>query len=274
MKYGRKPRAHDPRVPHLTKMLAGRSLGDIPESENWSSGMPSMLGMMLNDSLGDCTCAGIGHADQVWTFNANPPMNSMPDQVIEQLYEICGNYVPGNPSTDNGCVEQEVLSYMLNTGVGGKKLTAYVEIDQTNHDAVKATIANAGLTYIGFNVPSYMPENPGAIWDVQPGTPDIVGGHCVVCVGYDAAGLDLISWGALYRMTWAFWDAFVDEAYYLVDADWIRQTGQTVGGLTLAELEAAMVSLQWLPGTGASRQRRRKHRRWKKQRGLKPPPQG
>lgn len=48
-------------------------------------------------------------------------------------------------------------------------------------------------------------QTPGAMWDVQPGQPQILGGRAVIVAGYDADGLTVISWGALYRMTWAFW---------------------------------------------------------------------
>jgi hypothetical protein len=49
--------------------------------------------------------------------------------------------------------------------------------------------------------------------------------------------LGLISWGAKYEMTWAFWDAFVDECYGLVDSDWVDIKGTTPAGLTLTQIE-------------------------------------
>ena len=32
------------------------------------------------------------------------------------------------------------------------------------------------------------------------------GGHAVDVVGYDDAGLTVVSWGALLRASWDFWD--------------------------------------------------------------------
>ena len=55
----------------------------------------------------------------------------------------------------------------------------------------------------------------------------IEGGHCVVLAGFDDDGATVISWGALYKMTWAFFSRYVDEAYGLISALWIEKTGAT-----------------------------------------------
>jgi len=65
-----------------------------------------------------------------------------------------------------------------------------------------------------------------------------------VLAGYDPDGATVISWGALYKMTWAFFNQFVDEAYAIADPDWIRATGQTPCGLTLDQLAAQMSALR------------------------------
>jgi hypothetical protein len=256
MKLGRKARRYDPRVPHLSRLLAGQTLPPVPAPLNWTAGMPSNFGMMLNNVIGDCTCAGWGHQKQIWTFNAAGAEVTTPDTDIEALYAACGGYVPGDPNTDNGCIEQDVLNYLHSTGLDGDKLDAYFEVDVRNHDDVKRTVAWCGGSYIGFQVPAYLMQLTvaGSTWDV-PGASGVpsdadtsdVGGHCVVVCGFDDAGLDLISWGAQYRMSWAFWAAHVDEAYGLIDADWLRATGQTPANMTLAELQAQMQAIAQAP---------------------------
>lgn len=209
--------------------------------------------MFGNDSLGDCTCAAVYHAIQVWSIAAQGAVDTEPDQDAVLLYEQACGYVPGQPNTDQGGVEQDVLSYVMLSGApvgaGGTsrhRIAAFVEVDPRNFDDVKTAIAEAGITYIGFNVPSYLPEGAGAVWDVQSDASNwsIVGGHAVVAAGYDAAGLTILSWGAKYRMTWAFWSEFVDEAYMIADADWLRATGTTPAGMTLADLETQMSALR------------------------------
>src|ERR1019366_8718512 len=91
---GRHARSYDNRVPHMSALLAGKTLPPIPASKDWTQGMPANLGMMMNDSLGDCTCAAVYHAKQVWTLNASKE-DTQPDSSVLSLYEKACGYVPG-----------------------------------------------------------------------------------------------------------------------------------------------------------------------------------
>ena len=254
-KLGRLHRSYDARVPHLSALLAGQTLPPPPPSVDWTHSMPSKLRMMLNDKLGDCTCAAVYHALQVWSSNANPPIDTEPDVDVEQLYILACGYNPRVGGEGPGGNEQHVLAYLLRhgapTGPEGKnrhKIAGFVEVDPRNIDDVKRTINNCGVAYIGFNVPQYIVPNPPAVppdvWDVQRNDNQIVGGHAVVLAGYDAAGARVISWGQYYTMTWDFFSAYVDEVYAIADQTWIETKGTSPGGLTLAELEAQMQALK------------------------------
>jgi hypothetical protein len=252
---GRLPRSHDPRIPHFSALIAGKSLPPPPAQVDYTKGMPNNLGMMLNNTLGDCTCAAVYHAFQVWTFNSSKgkSMDTEPDSDVEKLYELACGYKPSAGGEGPGGNEQLVLKYLLNkgaptgqTGQTTHKIDAFVEVDPRNTDDVKRTINDCGLVYIGFNVPQYIvPTNgtPPAVWDVENTNTKIVGGHAVVLPGYTAAGARVISWGQYYTMTWAFFAKYVDETYAIADNFWINGGGKTPGGLTLAELEAQMKSL-------------------------------
>ncbi|MGA8298865.1 MAG: hypothetical protein WCB53_02145 [Terriglobales bacterium] len=253
---GRTPRAFDPRIPHMSALLAGQTLTPPPPSVDYSSSMPANLGMMLNDTLGDCTCAAFYHALQVWTFNVSngKSMDTEPDIDVEKLYELACGYNPKTPGEGPGGNEQKVLKYLLRTGAptgttGGtaNKIAAFVEVDPRNVDDVKRAINDCGVAYIGFNVPAnIMPANanPPAVWDVAPGKPKIVGGHAVVLPGYDANGAIVISWGQRYKMTWNFFATYVDEVYAIADPDWVTATGKTPGGISLSELQQQMQALK------------------------------
>src|SRR5580693_1812272 len=84
-KLGRLHRTYDSRIPHLSALIAGQTLTPPPPAVDWSKGMPANLGMMLNQTLGDCTCAAVYHAMQVWTFNTGK-MVTQPDSDVEKLY--------------------------------------------------------------------------------------------------------------------------------------------------------------------------------------------
>ena len=254
-KLGRLHRTYDPRVPHMSALLAGQTPPPPPPSVDWTNGMPNSLGMMLNDTLGDCTCAAVYHALQVWSFNANPPIDTEPDPDVEKLYILACGYNPRAGGEGPGGNEQHVLTYLLKhgapTGSNGQarhKISAFVEVDPRNIDDVKRTINDCGVAYIGFNVPQFIvpppPNVPPDVWDVQSTDTQIVGGHAVVLAGYDATGARVISWGQYYKMTWAFFSAYVDEVYAIADQTWIEAKGTSPGGLSLAELEVQMQALQ------------------------------
>ena len=253
-KLGRLPRARNPRVPHMSSLLAGRAAAALPSQIDYTSRMPAQLGIMMNDTLGDCTCAAYYHAIQVWSFNAAQNIDTEPDIDVEDLYiQACG-YNPKRGGEGPGGNEQHVLTFLLNTGAplgpngqNRHRISAFVEADPRNQSDVKQAIFECGVAYIGFNVPAnIMPPNapPPSVWDVVPGA-QTIGGHAVVLAGYDDQGARVISWGEYYTMTWNFFSAYVDEAYAIADSFWINATtGKTFCGLTLSELEQLMQSLK------------------------------
>jgi hypothetical protein len=261
---GRKPRGFNPLIPHMSalkQMPQVRSGARAPwaPAQDWTAKLPENLGMMLNDQLGDCTCAGAYHLIQTWSSECNPEglVITEPDGDVLKMYEAVGGYVPGDSSTDNGAVEQDVLTYWLNTGIQtgpegatNHRLRAMFEIDPRNQGDVRQAIDECGGVYIGIEVPNYIVADPPAVWDYPAppgGDPSIAGGHCVVLVGYDADGFTLLSWGQKWRMTNAFFAAFTDEAYALVDYDWVTAKGTTPLGLSLDELDALMAPLKGAP---------------------------
>lgn len=252
-KLGRLGRAYSPRVPHLSAVLAGATRLQPPVSVDYTKGLPSDLGFMLNDSLGDCTCAAYYHAKQVWSFNAAGAIDTQPDSNVRALYEQACGYNPADSSTDQGGVEQDVLTYLLNTGApigadgsGRDKIAAFVEVDPRNFTDIRSTIYTCGVAYIGFNVPAYlMADGPAPIWDVSnAGDQSIVGGHAVILAGYDMNGFIVVSWGRVYRMTAMFFSKYVDEVYGIVNREWFKSTGLAPWGGDIDATEAQMEALK------------------------------
>jgi hypothetical protein len=274
MKFGRQGRKFDDKVPKLS-LIAKRGLAprDIPTQVDYGKKLPSWTGMFGNDVLGDCTCAAVYHALQVWSANANPPMDIDAEVRAIQLYEEACGYVPSDPNSDQGGIEQDVLAYWLNLGVprgvdslSRQNLTAFVEVDQRSLQNIKAAIYEGGLVYIGFEVPAYF--NFAHVWDIDPeGDATIIDGHAVILTGYnDHTGrFKLQSWGREYEMSYNFFLKFCDEAYFLVNAEWINPAGTTPLGMDLEELEEAMRGLRW---DWFSTQWFRRHRHVKKRRKI------
>ena len=249
---GRLARSYNPRIPHYSAITAGKALAPPPPSCDWTVGMPSDLGMLGNDVLGDCTCAGFYHAIQVWQFNIENAILPILDSNALQLYiEACG-YDPKQGGEGPGGVEQDVLSYLLRVGAPMEpanqmrnKLAGFVEVDHRNTDDVKRTIVECGVAYIGFDVPDYLMANGVPdVWTVQNVPETIVGGHAVILAGYNETAVKVISWGRTYWMTWEFFSRYTDEVYALADSSWIKANGTTPGGLTLEQLQAQMSALK------------------------------
>ena len=254
-KLGRTARSFDPRVPCLSALLAGKTTPPPPPAVDYTEKMPADFGMMLNDSLGDCTCAAYYHARQIWTFHSNGNEITEPNVDVQQMYvEACG-YNPAVGGEGPGGNEQHVLTYLQQTGapLGPQgqqrdKILGFVEVDPRNIDDVKRTIYNSGVAYIGFNVPgNILPPDgsPPQTWTVDPSNQQMLGGHAVVLPGYDANGAIVISWGAKYVMTWEFFSKYVDEVYAITDAAWVHTVSPTLpADLSVDELAAQMHFLE------------------------------
>ena len=241
-KYGRKPKKTDPRTLQFAKYLTPAP-PVAPASVSWQHGLSS-FGMMLNDTLGDCTIAAVGHAVQVWLANNNQ-VASVPDSTILEYYEKWDGYVLNDPSTDQGGVCLDVLSDWQKQGFANYPLKAFAEVNPRDRQQVKQAIYLFGGVYIGLNVPQFVENNedPSVVWDNQTTQRDIVGGHCVFVIGYNANFIHFISWGQVYMMTVAFWKNFVTESYALLSPSWLATSGAP-NGFDLAQLEADLAQIK------------------------------
>lgn len=236
-KLGRKAVVTDSRT--LRFSLYSAELPTPPESIMWNKGVAE-FGMMLNDTLGDCTIACVGHATQIFTMNTAEEI-TLPDADIEQKYQAWCGYVPGDPSTDQGGIILNVLKAWRKHNIGGHQIRSFAAVDIRNSTELKSAIALFGGLDIGFNVPAYIMdgEEPALTWEINSQADNsIEGGHCVFVMGYDADWLYVISWGQVYRMSWAFWAEFVDEAWAILSLDFMNKNGVSASGFNQAQMDA------------------------------------
>lgn len=237
MRLGRKAIKTDSRTLMLGKYLTP-GLPPPPAQADWTKGITSW-GMMLNDKLGDCTIAGAAHAVQVWTANSGA-MKTIPDSTVESYYEQWDGYVPGNPGTDNGGVELDVLNDWKKGGFAGNALTAFADPKVASLDEIRQSIALFGGVYIGLSLP--ITAQTQDVWDVVPkgganAKKGSWGGHCVFVPKYDQKSFTCITWGQLKTMTVAFWNKYCDEAHTLLAPDWIAEKGSP-SGFNMAQLQS------------------------------------
>jgi hypothetical protein len=208
--------------------------------------------MYGNDNLGDCTWAAIGHAVQVWTFLAGaertPSVND-----IEQGYWETGNPPSatgqiGGP-TDDGRMEPHVLSYWRRSGIPNEpdSIIGYAAVNPKNEDRVKFTIANFGCAYVALAMP--LTAEAQQIWDYVENDPNNQpyswGGHAVIIIGYDSEYLYVVTWGAVMKMTWAFWQHYGVASYALISPDFVAKA--TVAGVDTSGLIGQIGDLSGQP---------------------------
>jgi hypothetical protein len=131
------------------------------------------------------------------------------------LYSAIGGYVPGDPSTDQGCDEQTALNYWENNGAlpphktnptGQHRIAGWMTVDSTNAEECQTALWLFENLYFGIELPDAwinpVPKASGFTWDVA-GDPDPNNGHCVAGVGYNSTGIAIDTWGMTGVMTYA-----------------------------------------------------------------------
>ena len=214
--------------------------------------------MMLNDQLGDCVIAAAGHMVEQWTQYASGTPAIISDSDILKAYEDVGGYIPGQPWTDQGCDMLSALNYWRKTGIGGHKIAAYAALDLNQMLDVSLAVSLFGNVYLGVALPLYVQGSD--VWEVPShgpygdGSPGSWGGHAIPIVGYSylppsninpnhEPGLQVVSWGQIYPMTWNFIVAYADEAYAVISQDWINKNGMSPSGFNMKALLADLAEI-------------------------------
>jgi hypothetical protein len=229
------------------------SLPSPPTSIDYTApALPVLENVYLNDRLGICVIAGGYHLVGCWTGNAGD-LYTASDEALIADYGAIGQYVPGQPSTDNGCDEDTAATYWTNHGfANGTKLAAAIALDATNKlETMQAIDLFEGGVMLGLELPtSYVspfPSANGFVWDVD--SPNPSNGHCVVVVGYTTQGLIIVSWGMIGILTWAAYAALcVDQAggqaIIMLSPDQIAKAqAKSPNGFAWADLQAAIAAL-------------------------------
>lgn len=250
VKLGRSPVRHDARTLKLADYLPD-VLPPAKMFVNYSTTVKDW-GMLGNDTVGDCTCAGIGHLHMLRTALAGDPF-VVPVADVLALYEAVtgeegASYDPTTGVNDNGCVELDVLNYVRKAGSIG----AFCAIDPSNLEHVKLSVDVLEGCYMGVGLP--LSAQGQDIWDVtdpsltSDAAPGSWGGHCMVVVGYDTSGVTFCTWGQIQKATWAWWRAYVNlkvggEAYAIVSSDMFDGKVIAPDGFNIEQLDADVAAL-------------------------------
>lgn len=231
-----------PRV-FLDDYMAFSALPTAPPTVDRLTKVPNWP-MYMNDQLGDCVEACVGHQIQAVTSYASTEV-TVPDSAVLKLYEDAAGYVPGDPSTDNGTVIQDALQVWHDSGVQGHTIAAFAELSNLSWPKLKQCLYLFGTVHLGINCPQSALDQfdmGSPVWSYQAGSP-IAGGHAIplqkVTPYTGVKGiLSVVTWGESIRMTTKFASEYIEEAWVVLTHDWVAQNGNDIDGFSYSQLQA------------------------------------
>lgn len=243
VKLGKKPKKDDKRNLQLREYIEAEALPPIPvrsfygyKVENYYNKIgEDPWPMYGNDYYPNCTCATVGHEEELFSASADDPEKPTKASVME-IFDATGPRNEGRYCT-------EILNYWRNTGFGPdrEKIFAYAEVDPLDIPMVKAAMHLFGGVYLGIALP-ITAQHDDERWVFHSGAPanekepGSWGGHAVNTVGFSDYDIWLITWGEKIRMSWAFWKHYVDEVYAVLSPDWFKDSGLSMPGFNKESL--------------------------------------
>lgn len=203
--------------------------------------------MYVNDQLGDCVPAGMGHSIGAWTKYGQGVETLFSDNQIIGLYSAVGGYVPGDPNTDQGTDPATALAYMRSHGLAGHKIDAYAQIRNLTWAGLTTALKLYGSVGLAVNLPQSAEDqfNYGLPWTVDRSSP-ILGGHWITLQGF-MPGMNsgrVATWGEPgHHVQMAWWNHYGVEAWAMYSRDFMAPTGTAPNGLNEAALLADMAEL-------------------------------
>jgi hypothetical protein len=235
LKLGKLSARVDPRTLSFARYVRREELPAPPPALDLSARVPGWP-MYANDRIGDCTTAAAAHMIEAWTQAAAGSAAEVPEAAVLAAFDAVKIVDPA--SGEEGAVELDVLNLWRAAGIGGHRIGAFARVARDDEDLVRTGAWLFGGLYVGLQLPLRAVEEE--VWDWAgrldgPDAPGSWGGHAVDVVGYDESGLTVVTWGALKRLTWAFWGRYCDEAWCVLSSDFLAE-GRSPAGFDLEAL--------------------------------------
>jgi hypothetical protein len=219
---------------HLHTYFDGGALPVAPAKCEYA--MKVAYPMACNDKLGCCVVAGHIHLSQALAHETADLYSVPADPAIQKEYfHLTGG-------ADSGLVESTFLQTAQKSPILGSKIDAFGVLDHTNVAEVKSAIYTFGGAFLGVTLPQSSQDQFPGTWTVVPGSP-IVGGHCIVAIGYDAQFVYVVTWGKVIRCTWEWFTMYADEAYSIIYTEEVQKNRGPLHQLDIARLRADIANL-------------------------------
>ncbi len=236
-KLGWQPGPPDPRTLKL-ETYTTPDLPAPPDTVDWMRKVDTWP-MLGNNRMGNCVWVSTAHLVQGWTAYAAGTPVLIPESEVVAAYSRVTGYDPATGAHDNGTRSLDALNYWRKTGVGGRKIVAYVKVDHRNDDSVKSAINLFGGVYIAAQLPraaqtQFRDRKTWTPTGGASGRRGSWGGHAMHLGGYGKTGVVVSTWGRTQRATWNWWDTYVSECFAVVSADFLdRASGVNPLGFNL-----------------------------------------
>lgn len=195
-------------------------------------------GILGNNKFGDCGVAGAAHL-----FMADAAVTGEHES-FPTAEEVVQYYLAYTGGRDSGVVLADFLGHVRASGFFGHEVAAYAPVAKRDVTTLRQVVHLYDGCYAGIVVTQAMEmafarSEP---WTTATATGQVIGGHCVIPVGYDEHYVYVVTWGEIQRVTWLGWLAIVEEAWAVITGELVARHGNGRG----VDLKALVADLDTL----------------------------
>jgi hypothetical protein len=213
--------------------------------------LPIDIGMLGNDSYGDCVWAGAAHESMLWNDMASRQV-TFSDQSVLSDYSTVTGFRPNDPNTDNGTDMSDAAKYRQKTGVidanGVRhKVDAYLALTPGDAVQLRQALYLFGAVGVGVKFPTFWMGkfNAGLEWTYRK-NPTFEGGHYISAMGSASprGAITIATWGTLHTMSTRAYEHYNDESIAYVSLEALTSSGKTLDGFDIDQLRADLRALR------------------------------
>lgn len=220
----------------------GGNFNAPPPARDWTIDGPRFE-LYANDRVGCCAFAAQAHMIHTWQSMSGVKFGYPITSDVLAAYSSVTGFRSDDPRTDRGTVMLDALKHWRKVGLGGHKISAFVQLDLANRLQVEAAINLFGGIYVGAMLPTAAQTQ--TVWDIAPPNGHgseygfgSWGGHVMACALYSRSMVGLVTWGGIKFATWEWLYSYADEVYAVIGDDWSTAQHVAPNGFDFAKLRA------------------------------------
>jgi hypothetical protein len=256
--YGKSPATQDPRDLKFSTYRTAAPLPVVPDDWGYDNVIAQGgWGTLGNDQWGDCVWAGAAHEHILTSTVAGAPVAFSDASVLSDYSATTGfdpnAGPPGQNPTDRGTNVRSALGYRRATGIldaAGKRhrIGAYLQLDVSRIKAGDLSeVAEAAYLFGAVGVGIQVPQSAETefsqhkMWSYVAGSAN-AGGHYVPIVAH-RKHVECVTWGRVQTMGARFLSHYVDEAWAILNPDFLDAQGRSPQGFDIDQLKADLAQL-------------------------------